>query len=787
MIILTKKTETKTFKITKVRFKGDDGKFFIYAVKDTETDEYASLKGNMPEFSVGMVVECYYNLEVHPTFGKQYTPTSFIERAPQTTQEKRALMNLFLTPGQVQSFLDVYKEPFDIIKEVEDGNLRWEEVKGFGKKNFETLSRKITGRRGGALLSAKLAHFGVTSNMGEKLFKKFQTVENALKQINDNPYLLCNFKGLGFKTIDPIALEMNIEPESVHRIRAAARFVTKQNELSGSTYMTYKSFVDEMFDLLNISVSRIAEVNLGEDIHIDDKLGTVAFNDTYKREIYSANFVRDILDSTVAPFPLGDKDVEEFISTFESENGVSFTDEQKSFFYAVKDNYMVCLLGYAGTGKSMLQKALVQLVEKARWDICLTAPTGRASKLLQDYTGRDASTIHSRLGIGVKKEKSEYGEDYDEDKRVLSDKKKNPYLITENVFVADEFSMTDTEIMYHIAQNKGSARRFVFIGDPEQLPSVGAGKVLLDLTQNGIKTVELTRVFRQEEGGILDLATRARNKEKLVKEENGMKRIGKDTIFHQTLKEKIPAGIIHYMKLLMKRMDLSDITVISPTNKGEIGVQALNSLIQSEFNPPAATKNEVKYGNTIFREGDPILIIESTPDVLSREDYERIVLLRKPKDQLSETELSLTENLPDFETHNREMRGDKLFNGELGKIVEIDTENSTLYVEVNGRQYAWLKKNLKYSTLGYAMTIHKMQGSSNRAIIFVADKSNTYMLNRQLVYTGITRARERLVIIGTGYTINGSVKRDGAINRKTLLGKLIKAQTKSKNKNQGDT
>lgn len=779
--------ETKTFEITTVRYKGDDGKFFIYSVKDVETNERATLKGSMPEFAVGMVVECHTVESVHPKFGKQYTPTSFVERSPQNPQEKRALMNLFLTEAQVQAFIEVYKEPFDIISEVENGSLRWEEVKGFGEKNYNALLRKIKKRRGGALISAKLSHFGVTATMGEKLFREFQTVENALKKVEENPYILTHFKGLGFKTVDPIALDMGIEPESIFRIRGAARFITRENEMTGSTYMTYKAFIDQMFELLTIPISVIQQADYGSDIFYSEKNGVVAFWDTYKRELYSSKFINKALTGETAPFPLDDGQIEEFVTKFESDNGVKFTEEQKSFFYAVKEYKTVCLLGYAGTGKSMLQKALVQLMEEAKWSVALTAPTGRASKLLQDYTGKMAATIHSKLGIGVKKSNGEYGEEFDMDERNFDEENKPPYTVNEDVFVSDEFSMTDTEVMYHIAVNGQVAKRFIFIGDPEQLPSVGAGKVLLDLTQNGVKTIELTQVFRQEEGGILDLATRARNKQKLVEETNGMKRIGKDTIFHQTLKENIPDGVIYYIKVLMKRMPLSDITVISPTNKGDIGVQALNSVIQNEFNPESPRKNESTYGGTIFREGDPILITESTPDVLKREDYEKILMLRKPESNKTSAEILLCQNLPDFETFEKKATRHKLFNGELGKIIAIDTETQTLYIDVNGIQYAWERKMVKYSTLGYAMTIHKMQGSSNRAIIFVADKSNTYMLNRQLVYTGITRARERLVIIGTGYTINGSVKRDGAINRKTLLGKLIKAQTKSKNKNQGDT
>lgn len=781
---MTLTQETKQLEITKISYVSDDKKFYIYQTKDLETKSRATLKGYMPEFSVGMVVECYAKETTHPVYGKQYEPTSFVERSPQTPQEKLALMSLFLTDNQVKEFIEVYKEPFDIFKEIETDSLRWEEVKGFGKKNFDTLARKVKNRKGGAIISAKLANFGVNAQMGEQLLRRYGSVDRALEIVADNPYTLTNFRGLGFKTVDPIALKMGVPAESVYRIQSAAKYITKENEQSGSTYMSKKAFIDEMFDLLSIPLSRINEVNFGNDIHVDEEREAVAFQNTYFRETFVSEFVSDYVSRTVDEFPLNEEQVSEFIEKFETDNGVTFTEQQKSFFYAVKDNTIVCLLGYAGTGKSMLQKALVQMINEAQWSVALTAPTGRAAKLLQEYTGMQAGTLHSKLGIGVDKDEkdTEYSDAFVEESFVMDeDDDKEPYAINEEVFVADEFSMTDTEIMYHIAKNKGIAKRFVFIGDPEQLPSVGAGKVLHDLTQNGVKTIELTQVFRQSEGGILDLATRARQKQKLVSENNGASRLGTDTIFHQTSKEKIKKAVIAYMKKLTEKIDLSDITVISPTNKGDIGVQELNKEIQNEFNPHDPMSPEIEFAGYTYRIGDPILITDNTPDVLLYRSFQDILFVKQPDDELTAKEIMKKKMMPSLAKLEKTADRAKLFNGEIGKVVGIHLDSKTLYIDVNGVVYAWEKKFFKNSALGYCMTVHKMQGSSNKAIIFVADKSNTYMLNRQLVYTAITRARERLVIIGTGYTLNGSVKRDGSIKRKTMIGELIKEKlTKSK-------
>ncbi|TCI26650.1 hypothetical protein EVJ32_04565 [Exiguobacterium sp. SH5S4] len=777
------KQETKQLEITKISYVSDDKRFYIYQTKEVDTRTRATLKGYMPEFSVGMVVECYVKETSHPTYGKQYEPISFVERSPQTPQEKLALMSLFLTENQVKEFMEVYKKPFDIFKEVETDSLRWEEVKGFGRKNYNTLVNKVKNRKGGAIISAKLTNFGVNAQMGEQLLKRYGSVDRALEIIADNPYVLTNFRGLGFKTVDPIALKMGVPEESVYRITSAARYITKENEQSGSTYMSKKAFIDEMFDLLSIPVSRINEVNLGNDIHIDEERKTVAFQNTYFRETFTSEFIADYVNRDVDEFPLNDEQVDAFIVQFEKKNEVTFTEQQKKFFYAVKDHTIVCLLGYAGTGKSMLQKALVQMVDSAGWAVTLTAPTGRAAKLLQEYTGVKAGTLHSKLGIGVDKDEkdAEYSDAFIEEDFTAEEDDKEPYAINEEVFVADEFSMTDTEIMYHIAKNKGIAKRFVFIGDPEQLPSVGAGKVLLDLTQNGVKTIELTKVFRQAEGGILDLATRARQKQKLVSENNGASRLGSDTIFHQTSKEKIKKAVIVYMKKLTEKIDLSDITVISPTNKGDIGVQELNKEIQNEFNPHNPISPEIEFAGYTYRIGDPILITDNTPNVLLYHSFQQILFVKQPDSELTAQEIIKKKTMPPLAKLEKSADKAKLFNGEIGKVVGIHLDSKTLYIDVNGVTYAWERKLFKNSSLGYAMTVHKMQGSSNKAVIFVADKSNTYMLNRQLVYTAITRARERLVIIGTGYTINGSVKRDGSIKRKTMLGELISEKlTKSK-------
>lgn len=729
MIILRKE-----FEIIRENFSGNG--YFIYRAKDLESGETVGLKGHLTKKKKGDVIKCTAELENHPTYGKQWVALYVHIDNPKTDEEKMAVMKNLLEGRQIASVLDYYKKPIDILQMVKDGSFEWEKIKYIGEVTYQKLVNRIENNDQIILICSALSDFGISESKAEKILEHYKSSEIAISTIKSNPYSLVDLSGIGFKTVDKIALEAGFDRMFPPRIIAASRYAMIEGNVDGSTYTTQKKFAESMSKLTGVEKDVINSFDFsGSMIFEEDR---VYHSHTYSKEKEVARKVSRFLSQEV-DFPLNKTQIAEFIDKYESDNGLTFTHNQKEFLFAITENNIVCLLGYAGTGKSMMQKALVSLLSEAKWTVRLSAPTGRAAKLLSEYTEMKATTIHKMMN------------EYKDDEKQESEFKQKLEFAEEDVLVFDESSMIDMDLMDKSLDFASKAKKLIFIGDPEQLPSVGIGKILSDLTESGIKTVALDKVFRQSDGGILDIATKIRNGKPFISGNEKKVKFGSDTIFHDVSRKDVQKALIYYMKKLMKiGYSLDDITVISPVSKWDIGVTELNTLVQNEFNP-AQDGKVFKQHRKEFRIGDPILCTKNNYKVFSSSlDDEASVM-----------------------------------NGEIG-VFEGITKTGAMIIKFDCGHTVWT--DASDLALGYVLTVHKMQGSANRAIIFIGHSANTFMLNRQLVYTAVTRAKEKLIIIGTKKTLNSCVFKDGVKKRNTSLAQRIKEYiTKSKNKNQGDT
>jgi RecD/TraA family predicted helicase len=417
------------------------------------------------------------------------------------------------------------------------------------------------------------------------------------------------------------------------------------------------------------------------------------------------------------------EEIETFLNEYCEENKIELEENQRQFFHDWNENAIMLLIGGGGMGKSWLQRILLELIAKRNYRTALLAPTGKASKVMTNYTGQQASTIHRKTGV--------FGEGEEGSKE-----------ITEDVIIVDESSMCDVFILakfFKAVTNENA--RILFVGDDFQLASVGVGNFLYDvINSHCVKVSKLKKVFRQATGGILNVATDVREGKQFLND-NAEGRIvfGKDAVFWLTDSEYVRDGVLTNYKKVIERFNQDDVVILSPTNKGKLGTVELNKAIQKIANPASSRKKEKAVGakgyETIFRVGDAVMNTVNTYGV---------------------------------ET----VAGGKadVFNGDTGKIVDIDDTDKAFVVEFDGIQvkmkFGTILTNLVHS---WVTTIHKSQGSQYKVVIVILDKSATYQLNANLIYTALSRATDFLLVLGQASTINNGMKKFANMERRSFL------------------
>lgn len=499
----------------------------------------------------------------------------------------------------------------------------------------------------------------------------------------------------------------------------------REENQSGHSWVDYKHLLNKAIDLLNINRSYIEDVlNNGVEnvLNIDGKYTTKS---VYEAEKYIAMKMTQYKTQSKKFFDT-DK-LNEMIDSYCKKHNIELEENQRQFFHDWNENSILMLVGGGGMGKSWLQRILLEFIDTKNHSVALLAPTGKASKVMAGYTGREASTIHRKAGVF---------EDADEGVKA----------ITEDIIIIDESSMCDIFILSKFFKAlKNSNARILFVGDDFQLPSVGVGNFLYDIIHsNTIKVSRLKKVFRQSDGGILNVSTDVREGNAFINDSaDGRIVFGKDCVFWMTDQSYIRDGVIANYKRVIERFDQDDIVILTPTNKGDLGTVALNREIQKIANPPSSMKKERKVGRksdpTIFRVGDAVMN---------------------------------TVNTYDIETVDGGVAD--IFNGDTGKIIDIDDDEKVFIVEIDGIQvkmkFGTILTNLVHS---WVTTIHKSQGSQYKVVIVIADRSATYQLNANLLYTGFSRAQDYMLVLGQAQTINRAMRKFANMERRSFLQDLL--------------
>lgn len=680
----------------------------------------------------------------HPSFGKQFKVEKCEEIVPSSSKD----IEKYLSSGVIQGIGPVTAKKIvskfgDKTLEILDKDIKkLREVEGIGNKKFKIIEESYTEQKELKDIYIFFQSNGLTTKQCMKIYKKYGVI--AIDVVKENPYKLCeDIVGIGFKISDKIAKSIGIDKDSPFRIQTGIQYIINEFCANGNTYMPKELLIENAIEILEVS-KEIIEKNI-LDGALDNKIKIekiYGIEGVFTIPYYycELGITNKILTLAISHFKEIDKDVGALVINFEKRNNIKFGKVQREAIIGAFENGIEIITGGPGTGKTTIIKCIIDIFESCGLRVALGAPTGRAAKRMTESTGREAKTIHRMLDLGVR----------DDDDFVLSNDDENS--LNTDVVIIDEASMIDVVIMNSLLKAIKNGTRFIIVGDIDQLPSVGPGNVLRDLIEsNFTKVIRLDEIYRQGKESMIVVNAHKINKGEMpiLNDKNS------DFYF---LRENIQERILETIKQLVnyrlpkfntKWDKLRDIQVLTPMRRGLLGVNNLNSNLQDVLNPENKNKNEKAFRDFIFREGDKVMQIKNNYQL----KWERIA-------------------------GKGEFKGMGVFNGDMGFIEKIDLEEKQVYVIYDDeRRVIYDFIYLDELELAYAITIHKSQGSEFKVVIMPSYMGSPLLMNRNLLYTGITRAKEMVVVNGDikslSYMINNTKSMDRYSSLKFRIEEII--------------
>lgn len=694
-------------------YKNEENGYTVAKIKYNK--DLIAAVGFMPFLSEGQRVKVNGEWTVHPTFGQQIKVEGCEEVMPATIDGVEKYLASGLVPGigPVTAKKIVEKFGMDALEIIENNPGRLTEVEGIGEKKAAAISEAFDEQRGLRQVMVFLQSYGVTPTYAIKIFKRYG--DDTIKTVKENPYKLCDeISGIGFKTADKIAKNLGIDPLSKFRIMSAIKYILAGVTANGHVYLPKLTLYDECVKLLNVPLELIEEALVSlvieKQLVVEDVNGDMA---VYLSSLYFSELgvAKRLIELSLQNINEDFKDIDSEIDEYEKENNISFAPEQRTAIIEGVRNGICIITGGPGTGKTTIIKCIIKIFENRKMNIVLAAPTGRAAKRITETTGYEAKTIHRLLEMEFIP--GESGPMFSKDES-------NP--IETDAIIIDEASMVDIILMYSLIKAIAPGTRLVMVGDVDQLPSVGPGNVLRDIIEsNSISVVKLDKIFRQSEESLITInAHKINSGEMPILNDRE-----KDFFFIQ---RNINSDIVdEILELVDKRLTkykggfdaLRDMQILSPMRKGEVGIYNLNLKLQEILNPPSSSKSERQFRDYTFRVGDKVMQIKNNYSI----------------------EWTSTIDGDDI-------TGTGVFNGDIGFISDIDTENQKVTVTYEDKRVDYDFSNLDELELAYAITIHKSQGSEFPIIIIPASYGPPMLMTRNLIYTGVTRAKKLVVIVG---------------------------------------
>ncbi|MCR4754242.1 MAG: ATP-dependent RecD-like DNA helicase [Lachnospiraceae bacterium] len=713
---------------------------------DTEDDDIICV-GTFPGLTQGETIEVSGEWTEHPTYGPQ------LKVAGWKVIEPSALIDVerYLASGAIKGVGPTIakriikkfgKEALDIIETQPE---RLTEIKGISERIAQNIATQVIERRDLRDTVMLLTGYGISNNMAIRLYDIYGP--SVDKIIRENPYRLADeVDGIGFKKADEIASKIGIAVDSKYRIHSGVQYVLGSASAEGHTFLPKEELLNRAYELLGIPVSQITEAL--PDMMIDKRIVVkkrVSDNGNETEEVYLSLMYYEELNCARMLHELSRVDYKSadnlmgLLDGIEAELDIELDELQRQAVYKALDNGVFILTGGPGTGKTTAINAMIKLFAASDMSIMLAAPTGRAAKRMTETTGYESKTIHRLLELsGPVVEGEGTG-----DRRARFERKEDNPLDTD-VVIIDEASMVDIHLLYALLKAIMPGTRLILVGDDNQLPSVGPGQILHDLISSGrFAYVELKKIFRQAAlSDIVVNAHKINNGEEIALDNKSkdfffLERDNADVIYKhmiQLITQKLPSYV---------EADPMQIQVLTPTRIGALGVETLNRILQKYINPESKDKPEYTYGETIYRLGDKVMQIKNNYNL----NWEIMSSYGIPADS-----------------------GTGVFNGDIGVIIDINKGLQTLTVEYDDRRRViYPLSGLDELELAYAVTIHKSQGSEYPAVIIPLLGGPRMLLNRNLLYTGVTRAKKCVTILGSRNTVNTMIHNINEKNRYTGL------------------
>lgn len=723
-------SDSITGTVVEIIYQNDDNGYTVCDIENTELGLFTAT-GYMPYINEGEHIRVDGAWFVHPDYGDQFKISTYETILPADEESVLAYLSSGVIEGIREATAKKLVDHFgaDVMKIMLTEPERLSEIKGISKNKAIKIGESFAKRQSVQNVVMFLQQYGISANMAIKVHNTLGL--GAVELIKANPYVLSDMiDGISFKTADNIAFVRGLPKNSEIRLKSGVKYILKEASFSsGHTYMPRRLLIEHASYSLGVSEDEIenalSSLALDKQLYFDEinDAPSCSLSSMYMAEQYIARRIIS-MNSTEQKFTMTDKEADLAIKQIENKNGIRLAANQRNAAFAAVQGSVMVLTGGPGTGKTTTIRTIIELLQQMGLTISLAAPTGRAAKRMSQVTGLEAKTIHRLLC--VKPDKS-FAHDESEP-------------LDEDVFIVDEMSMVDAQLMYSFMKAIKHGARLIMAGDADQLPSVGAGKVLQDIIDsNTIPVIRLDQIFRQAEESLIIVNAHKINNGEMpdITTKNN------DFFFlRRQNTDSVCSTIIDLFKNRLPNSynvnPISHIQVLSPVKKGTCGVINLNKELQAAVNPADMTKPEYKYGNTVFRVGDKVMQTKNNYDI-------------------------------DWIRENGEV-GVGIFNGDIGIIESISTRDKSMTIIFDDdKEVTYMFSMLDDLDLAYAITVHKSQGCEFPFVIMPMFPCSQMLMCRNLFYTAVTRARDMVVLTGSEHVIEQMVANNHERERYTGL------------------
>ncbi len=692
-----------------VIFQNEENGYTVLLLRVDGEDEPITVVGCIPCAAAGegmTVTGVWVN---HPVHGPQLSAESVERRLPQEEEDIVSYLSSGILKGIGPATAQRLVERFgtDTLRVLEEEPERLKTIKGITAKKAVELSEAFRALTGLRQVMEFLARYELPVYLAMAVQRTYG--DNALQMLRDDPYILSRAQfGVDFAVADAIAISMGFGGDDPCRLRAAIEYELAHNAGNGHVFLPREKLLAATAQLVDVDTDMV-ETALDKLIDsfavVEKSIANVRgcyLPRMYQAETFVAQRLLSMLRTPVEQF----RQVDKTIDAIEKEQGVSYAPLQRQAVRMAAEGGVLLLTGGPGTGKTTSLRGIVALYRRMGLDVALLAPTGRAAKRLGEVTDCEAQTIHRALGMS-----------YNEMTGQVAFKRNGSDPLEAHAVIVDEMSMVDLELMQALLEALRPGCRLVLVGDPDQLPSVGAGNVLGDLLRSTVvPTVSLTQVFRQAEQSAIIRNAHAVNLGQPPQLDSNQ---GDFFFLCRRSPDRLVQTVVELCRdRLPKNMNVpaDQIQVLSPTRKGACGTAALNRALQAALNPPAAGKRQKQWGDVTFRVGDRVMQTKNNYDVLWEKDDGTA--------------------------------GSGIFNGDVGVIQDIDSSGELIVLRFDDRTATYTADLLSQLDMAYAITVHKSQGSEYPAVILVSAPAAPSLMVRGVLYTAITRARRMLIMVG---------------------------------------